>query len=371
MSKTPANLDFLASIQRSVTIAEARDVVRSLLDNAVDAFDPQAALDRIFPGHCPACKSTKVTEPDDEGLVDCGDCGIWFDPLHPNNLGESEEDVSPIDYIHDLELPSNWGMEEEEYSRGHYGSESWRLLIDYGTRYNEFRLSSHTNHNTGNPRDYVAGGELKLIFTVGYYGDAVVIVPFESDADYIPRRDAVYAVAKQVCVMMKRRKSRQAYLDDFMRLCEPLRGLASSWHVDSFIGESADPDDPAEFVASMPDLPGPRITISYYKVSPESAANGDYEETGWIDEEGVSMEPDEFDYSEGITAADKAIKFLKKECATRQSSSHFHVGVWYSDGVSQDYRTGVETELAYHLHGFTEEQEKQIWNAIVKRPPAV
>jgi hypothetical protein len=26
------------------------------------------------------CGSTNTTEPDDEGLVDCGDCGIWFDP---------------------------------------------------------------------------------------------------------------------------------------------------------------------------------------------------------------------------------------------------------------------------------------------------
>lgn len=26
------------------------------------------------------CGSTNVTGPDDEGLYDCGDCGIWFDP---------------------------------------------------------------------------------------------------------------------------------------------------------------------------------------------------------------------------------------------------------------------------------------------------
>lgn len=26
------------------------------------------------------CGSNNVTAPDDEGLIDCLDCGIWFDP---------------------------------------------------------------------------------------------------------------------------------------------------------------------------------------------------------------------------------------------------------------------------------------------------
>lgn len=36
---------------------------------------------------CPECKSTNVEGPDDEGLIDCLNCGLWFDPDHPNNEG--------------------------------------------------------------------------------------------------------------------------------------------------------------------------------------------------------------------------------------------------------------------------------------------
>ncbi len=35
-----------------------------------------------FPGDIVGCGSPNVSEPDDEGLCDCFDCGIWFRP-HP------------------------------------------------------------------------------------------------------------------------------------------------------------------------------------------------------------------------------------------------------------------------------------------------
>lgn len=47
---------------------------------------------------CPECGSVKLTEPDAEGLIDCCDCGIWFDPKHPANNASasthSENDTS-------------------------------------------------------------------------------------------------------------------------------------------------------------------------------------------------------------------------------------------------------------------------------------
>lgn len=38
-----------------------------------------------FKYQCPECKSRNTTEKDDEGLVDCLGCGIWFNPKHPRN----------------------------------------------------------------------------------------------------------------------------------------------------------------------------------------------------------------------------------------------------------------------------------------------
>jgi hypothetical protein len=38
---------------------------------------------------CPECLTTHVTTPDKEGLIDCLECGIWFNPLHPNNQPDS------------------------------------------------------------------------------------------------------------------------------------------------------------------------------------------------------------------------------------------------------------------------------------------
>lgn len=35
--------------------------------------------------HCPECGSTNVSAIDREGLVDCFNCGIWFDPLDHRN----------------------------------------------------------------------------------------------------------------------------------------------------------------------------------------------------------------------------------------------------------------------------------------------
>src|SRR5512139_194791 len=66
--------------------AEARMVVREMLDDNPDALDPRADLERLIPHKCPNCGSSNISsEADDEGLLDCFECGIWFDPLHPDN----------------------------------------------------------------------------------------------------------------------------------------------------------------------------------------------------------------------------------------------------------------------------------------------
>lgn len=42
---------------------------------------------------CPECGSQKISKLDDEGLIDCYACGIWFDPQHPNNRACFELDA--------------------------------------------------------------------------------------------------------------------------------------------------------------------------------------------------------------------------------------------------------------------------------------
>lgn len=110
----------------------------------------------------------------------------------------------------------------------------------------------------------------------------------------------------------------------------------------------------------------PRICTTFSRTTPESVEQGDYSETGWEDEEGVSMLPDEFDREEGLTVTDKAAEFLyDKGAYSEDVSSHFHPGVWYTSGWSTvSYQTGEEEELNYHLTGFTPEQEQEVYNKL-------
>ena len=73
-----------------------------------------------------------------------------------------------------------------------------------------------------------------------------------------------------------------------------------------------------------------RIATTYQIITPESAEQGDYDSQGWEDEEGESMIPDQYDAEDGITAVDKAVKFLKNNGGNEPSSSQFNTGVWYS-----------------------------------------
>ena len=51
---------------------------------------------------CPECRSTSLSLPDEEGLVDCMGCGIWFLPDDPNNAHahvQEADDFSARDYL--------------------------------------------------------------------------------------------------------------------------------------------------------------------------------------------------------------------------------------------------------------------------------
>jgi len=109
-----------------------------------------------------------------------------------------------------------------------------------------------------------------------------------------------------------------------------------------------------------------RITTSYQTVTPESAEQGDFADQGWENEEGESMLADQYDTEEGITAVDKAVKFLKDNGGNEPSSSQFNTGVWYStpdpDHNNNYFTKGEEKYYSFHLKGFTPEEEKAIFD---------
>ena len=106
------------------------------------------------------------------------------------------------------------------------------------------------------------------------------------------------------------------------------------------------------------------IKQTYDTITPESAALGDYADSGWVDEEGVEIAPDEIDIDEGETFVSLAVKHLRDNYVSEASSSHFHTGVWYSSSPDIDYHTGEETTYNFHLKGFTVEEEEAIFNSI-------
>jgi hypothetical protein len=130
-----------------------------------------------------------------------------------------------------------------------------------------------------------------------------------------------------------------------------------------------------------------KIRITYEIVTPESAAEGEAEDSGWINEEGIDCTPDDMDLSDAEdTLWDDEIEELTKEeiflhavvklaekeilekGGVEPSSSQFHKGIWYTQIDSdKDYATGADERWSFHLDGFTEEQEKAIHEAVTAK----
>ena len=103
-----------------------------------------------------------------------------------------------------------------------------------------------------------------------------------------------------------------------------------------------------------------RIKITYAQITPESASEGNFSETGWEDKEGVPVE-----------TAMEALWLLRNEGACEASSTEFYKGIWYSTGFGTiDSADGTEEERSFHLYGFTECEERVIWNEVTRRKNA-
>lgn len=105
----------------------------------------------------------------------------------------------------------------------------------------------------------------------------------------------------------------------------------------------------------------PRITSAYEIVTEASAANGEAEERGWLNEHGVEIEGDE-----EMSLADLAVEYLQSKGAIHPSSSHFCPGVWYSTEEEMNMRTGEVETTSYFLEDFPWEVEEEIFKRITK-----
>jgi len=384
---------------------EAQEVIHRLLDNDPDAFDPRADLERLVPHKCPECGSSNISdEADDEGLLDCFNCGIWFNPLHPNNAPgvpgnfPDPNTVQIIDYPIDAQgnrRPPGWQPQQEntedpddpiEFMRSlpphpeaagmiqsNKNAAYWTYSFVTWEGSNSKLAVSHSRqkHEDGTPWPF---GTYTISLDVGTR-IGIVTPPWNIEAG-IPFLALELRVREAVDQFIQAVRSKRPTGDavealwerlftQFKQQQESLEDKIQDYALRH--GEAEDPDDPIAFIRSLPQ-PQPRIAISYSQTTPESAAQGDSSANGWVNEEGVEMTPDAFDYEEGISTVDLAVKFLDREGASQASSSAFYPGVWYSTDYSTiDYRTGTDEERCFHLKDFSDEEQRQIWNKLHQR----
>ncbi len=109
------------------------------------------------------------------------------------------------------------------------------------------------------------------------------------------------------------------------------------------------------------------IKSTYEVVTPESAAEGDVADAGWLDEEGVNMDEEGEWYADEAAEAGMSpvvfatVKHLQDAGAVDCSSSRWRPGSWWSDyGEDVDYRTGASTRCSYHLVGYTDSEQAEV-----------
>ena len=117
-----------------------------------------------------------------------------------------------------------------------------------------------------------------------------------------------------------------------------------------------------------------RIRVSYEVISPESSENGEAERSGWQDEQGIEIVPDEYDVDEydNYTAAVIALaaKFIGAIGAVEASCSEFggYSRIWYTSiDPEHNYQNGEETRYSYFLDEFSEVEQRGIYQQLTGR----
>lgn len=116
------------------------------------------------------------------------------------------------------------------------------------------------------------------------------------------------------------------------------------------------------------DDPEKYILVTYAVVTLDSAEEGDFAECGWEDTDGYGCDPDDIDTD--FTAVDNAVDYLQGEGVAEASSYPYSAGCWYIGQVIEDrayFEHGEEKRLSYHLEGFTEEEEREIYRRVTGR----
>lgn len=109
-----------------------------------------------------------------------------------------------------------------------------------------------------------------------------------------------------------------------------------------------------------------RVIVSYYETwSPEDVEIGDTDDKGELD--AWEVEVDEYDREEGLDHTDIAADYLIDKGVSEPSSSHFHPGIWYTMYGDSDFRTGDRTNESYHLKGFSEDEEKEVYEKVMSK----
>jgi len=110
--------------------------------------------------------------------------------------------------------------------------------------------------------------------------------------------------------------------------------------------------------------------VTYEIISHESAEQGDVEERGFLEEDGIDIYLDEYDIADGITIVDKAVNFLRENTGSEgmepsTTGEMSEMDWWTSYKINEDYSNGNVENRSYHPYGFTVEEIKEI-NARLK-----
>ena len=113
-----------------------------------------------------------------------------------------------------------------------------------------------------------------------------------------------------------------------------------------------------------------RIRISYDVVTPESAEIGDFAETGWENEEGVCIDPDDCYVEEAGSELAAVVACAVDTIGNGVEASDYPTccpgHTWYTDSDGDvDYDDGSEKRLSYYLDGFSEEEELAIYAELI------
>ena len=112
------------------------------------------------------------------------------------------------------------------------------------------------------------------------------------------------------------------------------------------------------------------IRISYEVITPESADIGEIDDSGWIDEDGIVIEPDADDIENAGSMLWAVVNAAVGVIGHKQQPSSYPFApgfTWYTepDG-DENYTTGAVTYKSWHLSGFTPEEEQAIYSEVTK-----